>query len=490
MNRIIPLLIIVIFSDVLSCRAAPARKRTISIGEARVEMGIVAAYQEFPSNYRIDRFGVLEVEDEYFHVFTCYLPKPRKWRTLVFSNNGSYLGYYETSDKPAESDKETLVFPGPDYSSESGDYEEGAFDSGNARIVKFSAAGPPDEVKFENVTFSFVSSPARIRPADPAYRFIQLANRVTDSVNRSRYKQVRDDFSDRALRRISEQHTVEVLTNVRKKLGRIERVGTPWVQSKNTAVLPITFERAEAGLKLMITEDGKIDGMWILPFKSAFPDIGKNKMILTLPFDSRWRALWGGDSRDQSKYFGSRVGHYALEFVVSNRFGKTYANEGRKNKNYFAFGQAIRAPAAGTVVAVIKGVEDNKPHSPNPFDQLGNAIMIQHSTNEFSVVGHLMNNSMRVRVGDQVQPRQLIAQCGNSGDSSQPSLYFHVQDSPSILSGSGYCTRFNTVYVTKQGRTELVEQYSPVRGDFVMQQSIPKKALSSGEGSQSKAIGQ
>ena len=478
MNRILTILWLVVAAVGIFASAAAARKRPLSIGEARRERGVVAAYQQFPEKYRIDRLNTLEAGDTYYHVFLSYLPRSHRWRTLVFANSGDYLGYYETADPPVETEKDALIYPGASGSSLHGDFVEGEFDSGDAYIIRFSAAGPPDEIKFGQQTFIFISSPRRIRPDDPAYRFNLLANRMADSINRSRYKAVREDFSDDALERISEEQTVEILSGVRKRFGRVERVGAPWVQSDSTAVLPITFERTVAGLKLILSEENKIIGMWVLPFKTAFPDIGKNETALRLPVHNQWRVMWGGDRREQSKYFGSRVSHNALEFVISSRFNKTCRKDGKRNKDYFAYGQPVVAPAAGTVVAVINGVEDNRPHSPNPFDRLGNAIMVEHTTHEYSVVGHLMKNSITVRVGERVVAGLPIARCGNSGDSSQPSVYFHLQDSAQLLAGSGYKPLFNNLYVWQQGETVVVPEYSPVRGEFVQQRSAPQKTNS------------
>lgn len=472
-----------------TCGAA-VRKNNISIGEARRELGVVAAFQDFPEKYRIDRFVALEPGGEYYHIFTCEFREREVWRTLVFANSGDYLGYFETIDPPVDYEKDALVYPGPDYSSENGDFEEGAFDSGNAYTIRFSAQGPPDVVKFESRTFDFISSPRRIRPDDAAYRFNQVANRMRDCINSGRYNKIREDFSPEALARIPEERTEAVLENTRKKFGRVQRVGDPWIQAVDTAILPITFKSAVAGLKLTLSEEDKIVGMWILPFKEAFPDIGKNQVPIRLPFNGKWRVMWGGDTRDTSKYFGSRVSHNAREFVMANRFGKTYETDGAKNKDYFAFRKIVRAPAAGTVVAVINGVEDNPPHAPNPFDRLGNAVMIEHSTNEYAVVGHLLKNSIRVRVGDRVAPGLPIGLCGNSGDSSQPSVYFHLQDSKQLLAGSGYQPIFNQVYLRKEGETLVLPEYAPVRGDFIQQRSVPvKKAESAGESGQSEAVG-
>ncbi|MDZ8118114.1 peptidoglycan DD-metalloendopeptidase family protein [Pontiella agarivorans] len=472
MHRLAPIFAAGLFA--LGVEAA-ARKNNVSVGDARRELGIVAAYQGFPERHRISRFAVLEAEGEYYHIFTAELPKARIWRTLVYANSGDYLGYYETVDPPVAYDADALIYAGGDYSSENGDFVEGLFDSGNAYTIRFSAAGPPDEVVFENCTFRFISSPRRIRPDDPAYRFVRLANRLADAINSGRYKTVREYFSAAALARIPEEATVKTLEGVRKKLGRIERVGDPWVQSADTAVLPIIFNEAAAGLKLQVTDDAKIIGLWVQPFKTAFPDIGKNTTPIRLPFDGQWRVLWGGDTRDTSKYFGSRVSHNACEFVVANRFRKTFRNEGRDNRDYFAFGRIVRAPASGTVVGVINGVEDNRPHAPNSFDRLGNAVMIEHSLNEYSVVGHLMKDSITVAVGERVTGGHPIARCGNSGDSSQPSVYFHLQDSARLLAGSGYRPLFRNLYLWKSGGIEVVAEHAPLRGEYVQQRSVSVK---------------
>ncbi|MDF7801837.1 peptidoglycan DD-metalloendopeptidase family protein [Pontiellaceae bacterium B1224] len=470
----------IVWALVLACGvfdcAAETHRHSIPIDEARRELGLVAAYQNFPQKCRIDRYGTLEAEEVFYHIFLTQLPRSYRWRTLVFSNSGDYLGYYETADPPAATEKDALIYPGPSGSSLYGDFVEDKFDLGDAYIVRFSAAGPPDEIKFAEQTFVFISSPRRIRPDDPAYRFNQLANRVADMINRSRYKAVREDFSKEALARVSEEQTIAILESLRKRFGKVERVGVPWVQSENTAVLPVTFERAVAGLKLILSEDNKITGLWVLPFKTAFPDIGKNATPMRLPVKNKWRVMWGGDQRNQSKYFGSQVSHHALELVISDRFNITYRNEGKQNEDYFAFGQPVVAPAAGTVVAIIDGVEDNHPHSPNPIDRLGNAIMIEHSPNEYSVVGHLMENSISVRVGERVVAGLPIAKCGNSGDSSQPSVYYHLQDSARLLAGSGYKPYFSNLHVWKGDQADIVPTHSPVRGEFVLQASEVQKA--------------
>lgn len=474
---------------VLQSSDAGGRKNNIPTGMARRKLGEVAAFQGFPHNVRINRAGSVEVCEEYYHIFTVELRELRRWRTLVFDNCAAYLGYYETVDQLAGLEKDGLLYPGEDDSIESGDAAEGEFDSGNAHRIAFGVTGPPDEIKCVDHTYRFISSPARIRPEDPSYRFLRMANRVAASVNQGRYGLIRDYFSTSTLKRISEQQTESVLSGVREKLGRVKKVEAPWIQAPGTAVLPIFFDRAVVGLKLTLDDHDKIVGMWVLPFKTAFPAVGTNRTDLILPVKGTWRLMWGGRERGQSKYFGSRVSHHALEFVISSRFGKTYCNDGKINRDYYAYGQPVFAPAAGTVVAVVNGIPDNKPGAPNPFDRLGNAVMIQHSDHEFTVVGHLMNDSAIVSPGDVVSVHQLIARCGNSGDSTQPGVYFHVQDSPDILSGSGYRPLFSDLYVWRGGAAIPAPTCSPVRGDFVLQRSGVEKAAPPRQRADAECIG-
>ncbi len=449
--------------------AAEERKSNIAISDAWRAVAEVAAFQQFPADFRLTRLGSVEAGGTYYPIFSSWLKETGLWRTLVFSNGGAYLGYYETRNEPVELEKSGIVFPGPSYGVESGDSEEGVFDSGDAYVIAFSEQGPPDKVVLgeEKKTFVFVSSPKRVRPDAPGYRFATVAERMVDAINRGRYASIRDDFGPAALARLSEERTQTVFANLRQRVGKVERLDAPWVQDPHTAVFPVSFERGVLGLKLALDDGGKIAGLWILPYATAFPDLGDHRTQLTLPYGGRWCVLWGGDSRDSSKYYGNRARHHAREFVIADRYGRTYVEEGAENKNFFAYGRPVVAPAEGKVVAVVDGVEDNRPGSPNAFAGLGNMVVIQHATNEVSVIGHLMNESIVVKTGQVVAVRQPIARCGNSGDSTQPSIYYHLQDSPLPDTGSGYRPRFGNVLVWEQGRGRVIAMHTPARGEYV-----------------------
>ena len=90
------------------------------------------------------------------------------------------------------------------------------------------------------------------------------------------------------------------------------------------------------------------------------------------------------------------------------------------------------APADGVVISAVS-------HFPNTpivaegevdcaaSDVRGNHIVIRHSKHEYSVIAHLLPNSLCVQKGDRVSRGQVIAKCGNSGNTSEPHIHFQIQ---------------------------------------------------------------
>jgi hypothetical protein len=180
--------------------AAEERKDNISASNARLAVAEVAAFQQFPADFRLTRLGSVEAGGTYYQIFSTWLKETGQWRTLVFSNGGAYLGYYETRNEPVELEKSGIVFPGPGYGVESGDNEEGVFDSGDAYVISFTELGPPDKVELgiEKKTFVFVSSPKRVRPDAPGYRFVTVAERMVNAMRRGCRTSIPPSFQSRS----------------------------------------------------------------------------------------------------------------------------------------------------------------------------------------------------------------------------------------------------------------------------------------------------
>ncbi|MEU2389115.1 M23 family metallopeptidase [Streptomyces sp. NPDC007369] len=61
---------------------------------------------------------------------------------------------------------------------------------------------------------------------------------------------------------------------------------------------------------------------------------------------------------------------------------------------------------------------------------LGNHIVLDLGDGTYALYAHLRRGSLGVRAGDRVTAGQLLAECGNSGNSTEPHVHFQLMDGP------------------------------------------------------------
>ena len=69
-------------------------------------------------------------------------------------------------------------------------------------------------------------------------------------------------------------------------------------------------------------------------------------------------------------------------------------------EDYYCYGAPVVAPADGTVVNIIDGIEDNNPGDINMSQNWGNTIIIKHTDYLYSQISHLKQDSFKVKIGD------------------------------------------------------------------------------------------
>lgn len=99
-----------------------------------------------------------------------------------------------------------------------------------------------------------------------------------------------------------------------------------------------------------------------------------------------------------------------------------------KNEDYPIFGEKVYSPVSGVVIKVENSIPDNIPYSGNYPYNTGNTIVIKND-NKYLLLGHLKNESIRVKSGDKVNARDLIAEAGNSGYSERPHIHIQLIES-------------------------------------------------------------
>ena len=249
--------------------------------------------------------------------------------------------------------------------------------------------------------------------------------------------------------------------------GKIKKLGSPRLIPPNQAIVPAHFESAVLDIKIVLDHGDKIIGLWFLPHTLEIPVPEKHSALLELPFEDSWIVFWGGDTKENNQHHDVPNQMYAFDFLKVDKNLKSYKNDGKKNEDYYAFGQMVLAPADGIVTDVIRGVRDNIPGSMNPYSGLGNAVIIKHRDHEVSVFAHFKQKSIRVNVRDKVKKGQILGLCGNSGNSSEPHIHYHFQNTPIIQNGTGMKCYFENVIVTSNTKEKFKERYSPVKGDIV-----------------------
>lgn len=120
----------------------------------------------------------------------------------------------------------------------------------------------------------------------------------------------------------------------------------------------------------------------------------------------------------------------AWDFVLEDKLGNQYKNEGKYQEDYLCFGKPIIAPADGEIEYIVDDIDDNLIGDTNLIQNWGNSVIIKHGYQLYSQLSHLKKGSIKVKIGDKVKSGEILATCGNSGRSPEPHLHFQIQTTP------------------------------------------------------------
>lgn len=189
----------------------------------------------------------------------------------------------------------------------------------------------------------------------------------------------------------------------------------------------------------------------------------QTKTELELPFNEEWWVFWGGRSVEENYHAALREQRFALD-IVQRINGSTHTSNGSKNEDYYCFGKTLNAPGNGTIVTIINDIEDNIPGQFNTDVPTGNLVVIDHENGEFSLLAHFKKGSIIVSVGDQVLKGQELGKAGNSGNSSEPHLHYHLQTTADPFDGEGLPAQFLDYYADDI----FVKKGEPIKNQLIM----------------------
>jgi murein DD-endopeptidase MepM/ murein hydrolase activator NlpD len=129
---------------------------------------------------------------------------------------------------------------------------------------------------------------------------------------------------------------------------------------------------------------------------------------------------------------------YSYDFVVTDEQGRMYRGEGLRNEDWYGWGKPVLAPAAGTVVRAVGTIPDNALGRKPPFSKdefianpalmWGNYVEIEHGDGEISLLAHMKQDSLKVKLGDTIKAGQPIGEMGFSGDAFLVHLHYDLKN--------------------------------------------------------------
>ena len=290
-----------------------------------------------------------------------------------------------------------------------------------------------------------------------------IPSRFKSNYNAGRFDSIYGMFSKQATSDFTQDKTTAFLSQLKSRYGSMNSMLFLEYQS-DFVVYKAVFDKGVLSLHLSIDKDKAITALYGRPYKdSTSALIKRNITLMDLPFKDEWTVFWGGDTKEVNFHVVAKFQKNAFDIVKSDRHGKNYRTDGRINEDYYAYGQQLIAPCDAEVIVAIDGIKDNIPGKVNPLYAPGNSIILKTRNDEYILFAHIQQQSIKVKQGQAVKKGELLGLCGNSGNSSEPHLHFHLQDTEYLNEATGIKCFFSKLEVNGVKKTD----YSPIKGDKI-----------------------
>jgi murein DD-endopeptidase MepM/ murein hydrolase activator NlpD len=194
-------------------------------------------------------------------------------------------------------------------------------------------------------------------------------------------------------------------------------------------------------------------GLALTPYRPSL-----SRRPVGTPVHGRWRAQNSPTTRVPSHGTHGFGQTYGIDLIYEPEPGARPvfgAGRGfRPPTDFPAFGEPVYACADGEVLAVRDRGRDHASRASwlayaymmaegslrelaGTRAVLGNHVVLDIGAGQYAAYAHLRRGSVLLRPGDRVYRGQIIAECGNSGNTSEPHLHFQLMDRrrPALAAG-------------------------------------------------------
>jgi len=186
--------------------------------------------------------------------------------------------------------------------------------------------------------------------------------------------------------------------------------------------------------------------------------VRRDPVAVRPPVTGRWLVLNSPASRVPSHGIQAYGQTYAIDLVYDPAEGARPTHAwwplARRPDEFPAFGQPVYAPADAIVARVHDRERDHLSRtSPlgilylftvelfrelfGPNRVVGNHVILKLGDGAYAMLAHLRRHSIRVQAGQAVTAGEQLAECGNSGNSTEPHLHFQLMDRASVAIAAG-----------------------------------------------------
>lgn len=293
--------------------------------------------------------------------------------------------------------------------------------------------------------------------------YAEAVSNFRSSYNNGDYDAIFNTFDVEMKKALPREQTLAFFTqNVNNFMGGITKIDFDRIE-QGAHIYRTDFERAIAEIMISLTPGNKINGFRIKPVSDTdIPILERNETKMILPFAEEWFVFWGGTTVQQNYHVDYVNQQYAYDLMMVAD-GSSFKGDPKKNESYLVYGKEIIAPCDAKVSQVITGVHDNIPGELNPAQLTGNTVVLETDKGEFILFAHLKKGSIVVEQGQGVRQGDLLGQCGNSGNTTEPHLHLSLQNHEDMLRSTGGKLYFERILVNGKLQTD----YLPVKGDLI-----------------------